>query len=248
MSVGGANGTFTCMRDLPLDVQYYFLRTLSHDTQMFAAMACREWYGMLRKYIHVDLHNIIEHGEPWQLMYLLPKIRRNEYLTVYTILLVCKHNKTDMMTMLHVANLKVTCLKNKYIHPISGFGTISIQSEPCHTPTTTDQCPRTCPMHDAAVCAIRNSNSEMLRLLGDLCSHIYEKMPCTWTKHGGIYIAYDNTMMHDIIDSQAISILNNAITKPFIARYKIQTLIDYAIQQQKHVSHLYLTNYKIAHG
>lgn len=247
MSVGD-NGKFTRMRELPLDVQYYFLRMLPRDTQLFAAVACREWYNMIGKHVRVPLRDIIKYGEPWQLMFLLPKIRRNEYLTVRTILRVCKYDKIDMMVLLHVTKLKVTSLKNKYIGSrFRLFGAISVQSESCRTHGAS-ACSRVCPMHDAAIYAIRNKNAKMLQLLGDLCPHIYERESCSWTHHRAGRIAYDHAMMCKIIDSQAIAILNDVITKPLMTQYKISALIDHATRHNKHVSSLYLANYKNVHG
>lgn len=221
-----SNGNFKLIRNLPLDLQYYFLRGLSADCQLFVAAACREWYTMMRGHIHVSLTDIIRQGYLELLIFILPRIQADERLLMRAICLVCKHNQTDMLEMLRIRYSQITAPKKRY----------------------TTHGKRTCPAHNAAIFAIQNKNAKMLQIIGDMFPHVYEDGQCTWLgRVDGApdpCINYTRTMLYEIINTQAISVLSDVLDKPFVAQYDINDIMKYAREHGKTVSHMYLMDVK----
>lgn len=213
-----SNGKFTLIQNLPLDLQYYFLRGLSTDCQLFVAAACREWYNMMRGHIHVSLGGIVRQGHIELLIYVLPRIQ-SDRLFMRVICLICQHNQTDMLEMLHQQCRAVW------------IGRSSARGK------------RICVAHLAAIYAIRNKNAKLLQIVGAMFPHIYERDQCAWIgRIDDSCTDYTFVLLREIIDVQAISILSDVLDKPFVTQFNANDVANYARSHGKTVVYMYLRN------
>lgn len=225
MSELKATEEFKYMRELPIELQYYFLQGLPADQQLFAALACREWYDMMAGRIHVSVEKLICQDDRENFLIVLPKVLSLEPQTVWALTIACEQNKVNIITMMWLQGVCITCLKNAYTSTCDGKTHII------------------CPLHVAATYCVKNNNVDMLRMLGDICPHIFESDGCVWMPDEPIQ---PMELMMIAVLSQSASIILYLLTTPLANRYNIERIAEFAKHHGKNVSSMCIEHYLAA--